>query len=74
MYVSTDKTALAHTNAASASSSKRACVMAGDPIVLQFAATKEVLILRETVDGPIVTKAAPETALLSEATWEVSTG
>ncbi len=56
---------------ASAGVSKGGAVLAGERVVLQSQATKEVLCVRETPEGLVVGLVPPEAALLSHATWEV---
>lgn len=46
-------------------------VMAGDQIILQSQSTKDVLVVMETADGLEISVCPPESALLSQATFEV---
>ena len=57
--------------ASAAAAASKGPVRAGDRVVLQSQATKEVLCVRETPDGLEVGLVPPEAALLSHATWEV---
>ena len=52
------------------SSGSSGWVLAGDPVVLQSASSREVLVVRDTPEGGLeVTLCPPESALLSHATW-----